>query len=354
MKYEDKVKIYDITPRKGKHLTIYPLEGYEDRALKVFTAYPVKDWHEKTLRKLRWGDPPRLKGQPSMSVPLIEATKIQNHCWLEGLAPRVYSICGVYDGKKKYFAQEVEFLGDHFTTQDAAMKVYLKVKALGKIYGWHVEKNDVSSYDVIDGKLVDFNTFHFSVGHVENVKQLYSDLGRYGKKYYHPIPEWGLRGSPRGIERLDQMGLEDLSFAGKSVLDLGCSSGMMCRHAKDLGSAYTLGIDMPGKGSPDPVKAAYIVSNELEYWSLDFKNMDLTKDAPEGEWDIVFALSLNFHFDVFETLEKIDHKICIFEDNSKDRDADKRLLEMYDKVYLVGKTFDHDKDRGKIIYHCYK
>jgi len=329
---------------RGKHCFLY----YN---LKIFFAYPVK----KDQTDIEWGDG---------MVSLREATKIQNYAWLHGLAPRVYGIVKVWFLRKWYLAQIVEVLyGEKAKSMEEAVNVYNKVAELGKIYGFEIIKKDVSLDDVIDGKLVDFNTFRFTKDHLEKVKKLYIENARYGKIYYHNVPEWGLKGSPRKNEdRVKYMKLDEIDFKDKSVLDLGCAGGFFCRYAKDRGASYVLGIDYKGKGSNNPILGALILSNELEYWDIEFLNRDLSdvnlwadiyfrgQMKNSSFFDIVFYLSMNYHIGIPPALADITKKLCIFEDNSKERNALPTLKKMFRKVKLVGRAKDHG---DKPIYWCY-
>jgi len=304
----------------------------------------LKDWDN--LENFKWGDEP-VGDNFNMSVLLIEATKIQNICWLHGLAPRVYGIAKVKFGNNKYWAQEVEAVEGKFAADyDEAYQVYKKVKELGKEYGFKNEKDDVSTMDVIGGKLVDFNTFHFTDDHLEKIKKIYIEKARYGKIYYHNISEWGLVNSPRkNKKRVKWMALDEIDFRNKSVLDLGCAGGFFCRYAKDRGAKYVCGID-----EKDPIFAAILASNELGYWDIDFYSEDLNKYRPERA-DIVFFLSMNYHIGIPHWLADVTDEVCIFEDNSKERNAKEQLKKMFRRVVEVGKALNHG---DKPIYHCYK
>jgi len=337
------MKIYNLFKKKGKHCFLYPLPD-KRLALKIFNAYPLNNW--ENLSGFRWGDPPA-GDNPDMSVPLIDATKIQNIAWMHGLAPRVYGIVKVRIGNQKYWAQEVELVEGEFAENkhEVFYATYKKVKDLGLVYGFESEKDDVSAKDVIGGKLVDFNTFHFTKDHLGKVKKAYIEKARYGKIYYHNVPEWGLVNSPRkNKDRVKYMKLDEIDFKGKSVLDLGCAGGYFCRYVKDRGAGYVRGVDFE-----DPVFAAFLVSNELMYWDIDFYNKDICNYQPTMKFDIVFFLSMNYHIGIPSWLAGVTKKICIFEDNSKERNAKKTLTKMFKEVKLVGKARDHGM---KPIYHC--
>lgn len=334
---------------KGKHCFIHIID--KGQALKIFDATPLENWDN--LDDFLWGDPPK-GDNPSMSVPLVEATKIQNIAWMYGLAPRVFDIVKVKFGNNKYWAQRVELAtGQYAKDYKEFFGVYHKVKQLGDSFGFENEKDDVSAKDVIGGKLVDFNTFHFTKDHLEKVKKVYIDKARYGKVYYQDVPEWGLKGSPRKCEeRVKYMKLGDINFRNKSVLDLGCAGGYFCRYARRQGTKDVIGIDYPDVKGSDPILAAKLVSNELGYWDIDYRNFNI-KIGCQADWpsDIVFFLSMNLHIGIPDWLPKVTKEICIFEDNSKERNAKEKLTKMFKKVKLIGKAKDHG---NKPIYWCFR
>lgn len=334
-----------IVPR-GKHCYIVP---YKDRALKIFDAYPINDIEQ--IKDLKWGDDPT-GDNPKMNSYLNRASIIQNYAWWHGLAPKVYNIGYTYTNGKTYAVQETELMrGENAANMDEAMKVYLAVLKLGDKYGWQNKKQDCSMKDVVGGKLVDFNTFHFIENREEFIKNLYFEKARYGKIYYHRVPEWGINGGPRDNEaRIGYMGLDKMDFKNKTVLDVGCAGGGFCRYAKDKGAKYVLGLDMA-----DPIEAAFIVANELGYWdAVDFKVTDLKTDAYDyGQFDIVLFLSMNFHIgfpeDLFKTLRP--DSTLVVEDNAKDRETNlltDKLKDMFERIEKVGISTDHG---NKINYH---
>lgn len=345
------MKVLDLFPtRSGKHcIVIYHVLAGRG-VLKIFNAYPLEDW--KGLEDFRWGDPPG-HDQPNMSVPLIEATKIQNICWMHNLAPRVFEIVGVRMGSQRYFAQVCEDAGTvKAKTQKEAKAIYDKVKLLGMAFGFENDKDDVSREDVIEGKLVDFNTFHFTDDRLEKVKSAYIKEARYGKVYYHNVPGWGLKGGPRDNEkRVGWLGLNKMDFKGMSVADLGCAGGFFCRYVREKGAAIVHGYDYPDVEESDPVFAARLVSNELGFWKIDYFEMDLKKEKPKRRYDIVLFLSMNLHIGIPEWLPEITRHMVIFEDNSRQRDAEKALKGLFREVVKVGVAKDHG---DKPIYHCYK
>lgn len=344
--------VYDVFPR-GKHCIIIDHPDYpESRILKIFNVYPIPEFELKAVDMAVWGDPPVNREDHNMSVGLKDATKIQNYCWLEGLAPRVYGICGVLLNNKKCLAQEIEKRQHHSKDEAEAYEVYKKVKKLGETYGWGNDKDDVSSVDVMDGQLVDFNTFHPQDEHLDKIKALYFELARYGKVYYQDVPELGLHGGPRKSEdRVKYMKLDEIDFKSKSVADFGCAGGFFTRYAKSRGANKVHGYDYEDVKGSNNIKAARIIANELEYWNIDYIDQDLrTIQLLPDSYDITFFLSMNYHIGIPEWLPMVTKEVCIFEDNSKNRDALPTLEKMFSKVVKVGEALDHG---NKPIYHCY-
>jgi hypothetical protein len=345
---EDLRTVPIVRPACGKHCIMLPRK--DGKLLKVFNVYPIEEFDN--LESFRWGDPPKDDG-PDKSSRLVEATFIQNMCAWHGLAPRVFDIVGVTYQRMRFWGQIVEDAGEEDApSNEEAQKVYDAVKALGEKYGWKNERDDVSMKDVVNGKLVDFNTFQFTDTHREKIKELYCEFGKYGKVYYQDVPELNLSGGPRKSEqRIEYLGLKKLDFANKSVADYGCAGGFFCRYAKNRLAAKVVGYDHAGYGSSDPCLAAYLLSQELHYWDIDFVSQDLKEGGGQAA-DIVFFLSINLHLHgVPAWLPEVTNGVCVFEDNSKERNAIDDLERMFQRVERVGTASDHG---DKPIYHCYK
>lgn len=320
---------------QGKHC-------YIDKGLKIFDAYQ----NPGDLETFTWGDDPK-PDQPKKNVRLVDATIFQNYCWWHGIAPRVYGINKVRRSGSTYYAQKTDTLKNHAASMQEAMDVYNQAKVLGKLYGFQTEKDDYSVRDVMDGKLVDFNTFHPADGRQDTIKRLYIEKARYGKIYYHNA--FGLRKGPRkNIRRLKYMGLNQIDYKGKSVLDAGCAGGYFLHYAADQGAKQLLGVDLT-----DPIHAAFIWANEQRYWKIDFDVMDLTKDWPEERFDVVHYFSMNYHIGfpdgLFSTLKQ--SSILVVEDNAKDREEHplpEKIGDRFERIERVGTSYDHG---GKINYH---
>ncbi len=349
---------------RGKHCFIvkcpdelkkeFGLEG-KKLLLKVFYSRPLDK--EKDMRDVRWGDLPR-GTNPNMSVLLLEATKIQNICHFEGLAPRVYAILKVKWQDKEYLAQLTDDLGDKFCVEHKdAYPLYEKVKRLGVKYGFKNEKTDVSRWDVLQNKLIDFNTFFFDDTHYTKVAGMYMEKTKWGKRYYHRIPELGLLGSPRKMDvRVKEMELKKINFENKDVLDIGCSGGVFLNYVLDEGARIAVGLDFQ-----NVIEGARLMSNELGYYNVEYHSVDLRETNTEElrkmvgikQFDIVFYLSMfrHTHFPsfVWELCKKNGRAIIEWNNWKPEPDIRNMIKERF-KILEMGRTTDHGT--GKWYYIC--
>jgi len=315
-------------------------------ALKIFDLDAIEK--EEDFYSVKWGDDP-LEGQPRVNTSLWEATQIQNMAsWIDA-APRVYGLETVLIGDILRPAQVIEYLDGEWSSEQEAFEVYKKIEDFGELAGFTHGKVDVSASDAIGGKLIDFQTFYFDKPYLEKVKDIYFEMGRYGKVYYQDVPELGMRGGPRKSElRIKELGLDRVDFKGKSVWDVGCAGGFFCRYADNMGAKRVTGFD-----EDTPIVAAQHMANYLGNFNIDFMVKELREekvfiDSPRP--DIVFFLSMNYHIGVPEFL-----KYCpfvILEDNGKESRNDETLggpwNTWFDKIEFIGRCSDHG---NKPIYH---
>lgn len=333
---EERKKITSIVLPRGKHCFIW-------NNFKVFDYKEV----EKTDEDVEMGDG---------ALTVQQASIIQNICWLYGLAPRIVGVHRVRFFNKIFIAQETELLDyrKRAQTDEEAYKIYDSVLALGVLYGWKIKKHDVSQDDVLEGKLVDFGSFVLEDDFQERVKKIIVKKARYGKTYYQTSPLLGLLEAPRdSLRRVEYLKLDEVDFKNKSVLDLGCSNGFFCRYASLHGARVIEGVDHKSQENDDPIKAAYLTSFLLGHHNIYYTDMDLTSNDSwysMFKFDIVFYLSMNYHIGIPDWLNQITGGVCIFEDNSRKRDALPTLRRMFKRVEYMGEALDHG---NKPIYHCY-
>lgn len=314
--------------------------------IKVFDLDTIKKPEDFLTAK--WGDDP-VKGKPRKNTTIWEATQIQNILAMNELATRIYGLETVSVGDKLCPAQIIEWIeSEEETTIEMAEEVYRKAVKLGEKYGFGIEHEDVSDKDVIGGKLVDTQTFAFTKPYAQTVEEIYNKQGKYGVVYYQDVPELGLASGPRkSLDRIKYLGLEQVDFKGKIVLDFGSAGGFFSRYADNHGAMRVLGIDLEA-----PVEAAQHMANYLGNWNIDYRFIDINKAGKNlmelikchrGP-DIAFFLSMNYHVGLPEWLSGFN--TVIFEDNGKEsRKSDtlgKPWIDWYKDIKLVG----HGKDHG--------
>lgn len=283
-------------------------------ALKIFFT-PL----EGKLEDYYWGTPWRkypLKRTEEIGriSKLRDATICQNLCWLEGLAPRVYAIVELEKDGKIYPAQLMDYIeGDGAeSASDVANKRDIIEKYLNKFGFASCHKNLLGKHDFIDGKLIDFQGFRFTGNATKMVTKYVLETGRYGKHHYQSVPELGITAKPRNTkQRIEDMKLENASFEGKKVLDVGCSLGVFCNYVASRGATRVLGLDVECN-----VKAARVLSAFLGYWNNDYQTIDLLKDKIREQFDITFFLSMNLHVGFPAWVAK-STQVLIFEENAK-------------------------------------
>ena len=318
--------------------------------LKIFDDVAIESAEDIYIAK--WGDDPLLETDPRLNTTIWEATQIQNIAAFHGLAPRVYGLETCYLYGAYHPMQVIEVLDGPVPTIEEAEAVYDAVAALGEKYHFGVEKRDVSMVDVIDGKLIDFQTFAFTKDYRDTVRELYCEDGKYGKVYYQEVPEIGLTGGPRKSElRIKELGLDQIDYSKKTVWDIGGAGGYFTRYALERGAKRVVGFDMEG-----PVSASRHMANYLGYFNADYEVVDLMNPSALNHLpppDIAFFLSLNFHVPIPEILQHVP--MVVFEDNGKET----RHLENPGKPWTDWfKTIEHRgacSDHGaKSIYWCRK
>ena len=326
------------------------LYGRSNLGIKVFDYEEIKDIED--FKTVRWGDDPP-KGEPRRNTKLWEATQIQNIASWHGLAPRVYGLATVYLCDAYRPIQLIELLEEKpAPTQDEAVDIYNKVIALGKTYGFNVDKRDVSQADVLCGKLVDFQTFAFTKSYKETVKELYIK-GKYGKVYYQDVPELGLHGGPRkSEERIKMLGLDKLHWKGRNVLDVGCAGGFFTRYASEQEASRVVGIDI----DEGHINASRHMANLLGHFNNDYILMDVRKNNYSGYpqvFDTTLFLSMNYHVDFPDWIIKCTSKTIVFEDNGRESRNSEKLDPKFASrfaggVEFMGRATDHG---DKPIYH---
>ncbi len=117
----------------------------------------------------------------------------------------------------------------------------------------------------------------------EKIKQWI--CSQYWYQTIHVIDDIVTSGIFNASLRLKLLHLGDLG--GKSVLDVGCNSGLHCFEAKKHGALKVTGIDI----REDRLYQARILA-EIKDLNIDFKKLDILKICELGQFDIVFCFSV--------------------------------------------------------------
>lgn len=101
--------------------------------------------------------------------------------------------------------------------------------------------------------------------------------------------------------RLRAMQFDQVDFANKSVLDLGCNAGQFCIAAGHRGATRIVGLDRDDR----VLASAHQAAQEAGLPHIEFKSFDINQDGLAGlidrvgveKFDYVFALSILKHVD---------------------------------------------------------
>jgi SAM-dependent methyltransferase len=88
---------------------------------------------------------------------------------------------------------------------------------------------------------------------------------------------------------------------GKSILDLGCSSGYYCFMAASEGAAYCRGVDH----KPEHVNLANKLVAEHQVPNLEFTVGDITQYPIERSFDVILCLNVLRHLRSIEEVEGV-------------------------------------------------
>ena len=94
------------------------------------------------------------------------------------------------------------------------------------------------------------------------------------------------------------------SLAGKSVLDLGCSSGYFCFEAAKRGAIRVLGIDV----EPDVIRKNRLLADCLGL-NVEFQVHDIEATLPDEQFDYVLCLNVLHH--LVNPLSVLDNLVMV-------------------------------------------
>ena len=140
------------------------------------------------------------------------------------------------------------------------------------------------------------------------------------------------------------------SFEGKTVLDIGCSLGMVCVMASKAGAKKCVGID----SNSDTIEVAKKYVDMKGYKNINLLSYDVNKGVDDlisligyKSFDCVFALSILKHVKhkaLFDIINFYTKEICWFEGHNKQGvEKIKKLLEdnlNFKQINFLGYTND--------------
>ena len=172
---------------------------------------------------------------------------------------------------------------------------------------------------------------------------------RRRKYQYQSIEEENMIGIRNMNHRYSVLDLPD-DFSNKTVLDLGCSLGMVCVMAKLRNASFCVGLD----NNENTINVAKKYIEEKKYKDIKLFVYDINKGVNElisligqDKFDYVFALSIIKHVNkniLFEIINFYTKDICWFESHSKqDRTKIEKMLRKnltFKEIKFLGYTND--------------
>jgi len=240
------------------------------------------------------GNPPKYGGSL-----LEETTKAQNLLAIDDLAPRVYEIVQLTDGR---VAQVTDYATGAGNPDMDRMRHLVKKYKLGLKGKKGDPVKEAVRYTQLPFKwvgrwFVDWGRFYFTDPKAYEARLRKKIQVRKGKAVgYQDVAELGIPGQRGHRHRVKHMQLDGLDFRGKTVLDIGCNNGTMLREAVRRGAKRVWGVDD---------RRTHIwaeLNNWLGYWGIDF----LTLSMP-SEWKAIRTLTGIDKFDIVLALAIVQH-----------------------------------------------
>lgn len=304
----------------------------------------------ENIEKYVWGRP-FLSVGGDMTIPqkqysyLLDTVKIQNICARYNLAPRIYEIIIINYRGERYPALLMDYIKPKETKDQPV--IIEKIKELGRFYGFKSDYIDTGQpKNFIADKFVDFQGWEFEGYYEERLKQRYIENVTWADNTYQSLPQFDIKGYRDTRKRFELMGLDEIDFKGKTVLDVGCSGGAFSRYAWSRGAKKVVAVDLPKVSD-----TAFEVNNYLGYYGIDFIKADLTKKKLKIKPDIVFYLSVYRYFGKLDILDSAE--TIIYEHNG-DIELEE-VIKQFDKFsYKIigdtGSTTGSNDNRKTVIF----
>jgi len=242
--------------------------GRDNLCLKVF-------WRCKAV----WG----YEGAGATSD-IWESTIAQNLLALKGYAPRVYDLV-LIDGRT---AQVTDYL----TGPEGRREI---IDDRFEFY-----KDDMDrDHNYRGGKLIDCQGLKLK--HEKDYKIRLTKLaiecnnahGHTNNLYQSTEYQEGSRDTKKRVKKY-----QFKDFKDKNVLDIGCSNGMMCQVACDMGAKRVVGLDWPDTIELTEQLAILDGYFNIDFYGLDIRELDIDKLAKLtglGRFDIHLFLAMETH-----------------------------------------------------------
>jgi len=156
--------------------------------------------------------------------------------------------------------------------------------------------------------------------------------------------------------RVEMMKLDELDFASKTVLDIGCSLGLFCHDALERGAKRAVGIERGQKR----IDVCYEVANWLGCWNTDFLDFNLPTERGKiveetgiASFDVVYALSVDRQVGYDSWMAEMCDDVFYLEGHVPDREHTyrERLKADFSEVEYLGMTRDHGP---RPLFRCRK
>lgn len=282
-------------------------------------------------------------------VNFLDASKIQNILWMEGLAPRVYEIVTVDINGEKHWGQLTDLIPEE---KRGPMLPEVGLKLLDVLKRFGITRTSIDpnkNHQYIDQR-VDMSHYYFHGDTYKNVViEMVNKQAGWGSnpRTYQGVSELGIEGQRDLAARLPVYQFDKIDFQGKTVLDYGGSSGHMGRECLDRGASRVVSLDLEAVS-----QAGQHLSNYLGYFNIDFYGGNFRHDHDVyseiksltglNQFDVVLYLSCQ-QLLMPDYLDQIVGEVFILEGHVPDKEITYRpvLEKAFREVNFVGATRDH-------------